>query len=330
MTGVNKAALVVIGRNEAKHLKTSLPAVEKLFRRKIYVDSGSTDESIEIANQNNAEVIVLDSATPFTAARARNAGFNALKEDPDIEYVQFIDGDCQLIPEYLNKAIRWLDEHPEFAMVCGRRREKHPERSIFNTLCNLEWNTPVGETKYCGGDVTVRHTALNQVNGYNSTLIAGEDPEICVRLRQAGWKIYRIKADMTWHDANITRVTQWWKRHQRTGHAYAEGSNLHGKPPEQHWVKETRRNWLWGGLFVISVLGGFLISPWIFLLLLAFPLQVFRIALNIPPVLKQQPLSIRLLYGLDCSLAKIPEFIGQLQYQISRLTQKKQSLIEYK
>ncbi len=327
---VNGTALVVIGRNEAKHLKTSLPAVENLFQRKVYVDSGSTDKSIEIAKQNNAEIILLDTATPFTAARARNAGFNTLKDDPEIEYLQFIDGDCQLIPEYLNQAIRWLDEHPDFAMVCGRRREKHPERSIFNRLCDLEWNTPVGETKYCGGDVTVRLKAINQVNGYNAGLIAGEDPEICVRLRQAGWKIYRIDADMTWHDANITRVNQWWKRHQRTGYAYAEGSNLHGKPPERHWVKETRRNWLWGGLFVISVFGGFLFSPWIFILLLAFLLQVFRIALNFPPALKQQPFSIRLLYGLDCSLAKIPEFIGQFRYQISKLTQKKQSLIEYK
>lgn len=323
-------ALVVIGRNEAKNLEISLPAVRGIFKRIIYVDSGSTDNSLEIARKYNIEVIELDPVIPFTAARARNAGFKLLREGPDIDYLQFIDGDCELVPEYLDKAIKWLEENPKCGMVCGRRRERYPEHSIFNKLCEFEWDTPVGDTKSCGGDVTARFDALTQVNGYNPELIAGEDPEICVRLRQAGWKIYRIDSDMTWHDANITHLSQWWKRQQRTGHAYAACLHLHGKPPERYRVRETRRNWFWGGFFFLSLIGGVLVSPRILLVLLIFPLQAIRIAINAPLPVNQLSFSMRFLYGLDCVFAKVPQFIGQLRFLVGRLTRRKQSLIEYK
>ncbi len=323
-------ALVVIGRNEAATLRISLPKALRQFDHLIYVDSGSTDGSRDIAAQAGARVIELDTRQPFTAARARNAGLQALPTDAGIRYVQFIDGDCELIDGYLEQAVGWLENHPEFAMVCGRRLERYPERSIFNRLCHLEWNTPVGETDYCGGDVTVRFDALRQLGGYNPELIAGEDPEVCVRLRQAGWKIQRIDADMTWHDANITRVSQWWKRQQRTGHAFAEGAWLHGKSPQRHWVREARSNWIWGGLFFAILAGALLISPWLLLLLLIYPAQALRLALRAPTPVDREPFRIRLLYGLDCFLAKIPEFIGQLRFLLGRLTNRRQGLIEYK
>ncbi len=323
-------ALVVIGRNEARHLRCSLPAVVDHFVRIVYVDSGSSDNSREIARDHGVEVVELDMSTPFTAARARNAGLAVLNSDPSIRYLQFIDGDCELISGYIDRAIDFLEAHNEYAMVCGRRLERYPERSIFNRLCHLEWNTPLGDTDYCGGDVTVRRSALQAVNGYNADLIAGEDPELCVRLRQAGWKIYRIDANMTWHDANITHLSQWWKRQQRTGHAFAEGAFLHGGSEQRHWVRETRSNWFWGGVFFAALIGGLVISPWLWSVLLLFPLQALRLAFKAPAPVSRESFPIRLLYGLDCFLAKIPEFIGQLRFLMGRLMHRRQKLIEYK
>ncbi len=325
-----QTALVVIGRNEAKTLRLTLPVAREQFDHLIYVDSGSTDDSQAIAREAGATVIELDTDQPFTAARARNAGLMALPTDAGIRYVQFIDGDCELIDGYLDRAVAFLEAHPDYAMVCGRRKERYPERSIFNRLCHLEWNTPVGDADYCGGDVTVRFDVMREIGGYNPDLIAGEDPEVCVRLRQAGWKLYRIDADMTWHDANITRVSQWWKRQQRAGHAFAEGAWLHGKSPQRHWVREARSNWFWGGLFFAILAGALLVSPWLLLLLLVYPAQALRLALRAPTPINQEPFSVRLSYGLDCFLAKIPEFLGQLRFVAGRLTKRRQSLIEYK
>ena len=177
-------------------------------------------------------MVELDLSRPFTAARARNAGFARLEEiDADIRFVQFIDGDCELVDGWLAKAGRVLEERPEVAVVCGRRRERFPERSIYNRLADIEWNSPLGEVKYCGGDAMVRVEAFRQVGGFNPDLIAGEEPELCVRLRQNGGVILRIDAEMTLHDMAMTRFGQWWKRRPGcSGFAYRRGSD-DARPP---------------------------------------------------------------------------------------------------
>ena len=168
------------------------------------------------------EVVQLDLSIPFTAARARNEGVARLLQiNPQVEFVQFVDGDCEVAPQWLEKAYTVISEQPEVAVVCGRRRERYPEQSVYNLLCDLEWDTPIGETKECGGDSMMRVAAFEQVKGFNPSLIAGEEPELCLRLRQQGWKILRIDAEMTLHDAQITRFSQWWRRSLRSGYAYA-------------------------------------------------------------------------------------------------------------
>ena len=127
----------------------------------VYVDSGSSDGSVQRARDLGADVIELDMRVPFTAARARNAGFRRLREiSPDLEYVQFVDGDCELIDGWLEDAISFLNAHADVGAVCGRRRERYPERSIYNWLCDREWDGPVGDVRYCGGDVMMRADAL--------------------------------------------------------------------------------------------------------------------------------------------------------------------------
>ena len=215
----------------------------------VYVDSGSTDGSVALARGLGAQVVELDMSVPFTAARARNAGYRQLRSlTPDLRLVQFVDGDCEVVDGWLARAHARLHERPELGAVCGRRRERHPERSLYNRLCDVEWDTPVGDTSACGGDAMMRLEALEKVSGFKDDLIAGEEPELCVRLRQAGYRIERLDAEMTLHDAAMTRFSQWWKRNVRAGHAFAEGAFLHGGPPEHHWVKECRRIWLWGAV----------------------------------------------------------------------------------
>ena len=179
---MNYLGVVVIGRNEGERLRRCLSAVCVRNVTVVYVDSNSTDGSSELARTQGAEVVELDLSQPFTAARARNAGFARLEQiDADVRFVQFVDGDCELVDGWLAQASGVLEERPEVAVVCGRRRERFPEQSIYNRLADLEWNTPVGEAKYCGGDAMMRVAAFRQVGGFNPDLIAGEEPELCVR-----------------------------------------------------------------------------------------------------------------------------------------------------
>ncbi len=328
---LKRVGLVAIGRNEGDRLRQCLVSVVGKVAQVVYVDSGSTDGSLELARSLGVDVVELDLSIPFTAARARNAGFARLLEaNAEIEFVQFVDGDCEVVEGWLDYALAQLDAHPDVAVVCGRRRERFPEASIYNLLCDIEWDTPVGEAKACGGDSMMRVAAFQQVEGFNPTMIAGEEPELCVRLRQNGGKILRLDAEMTRHDAQMTRFGQWWKRFQRAGHAYAEGSWLHGREPERHWVKESRSIWLWGLIVPLLVLGLALPTRGLSLLLLAaYPLITYRIYRY---YMQQQKLKAKdaWIYALSCVLGKFPQVQGQIQFHLGRLLGRRQGLIEYK
>lgn len=308
---------VVIGRNEGARLLICLRSLRPHVRRLIYVDSGSQDQSVEAARELGAEVVELDMSVPFTAARARNAGFAQLGDATDL--VQFVDGDCEVDPDWIPAAKQFLATHPNVAVVCGRRRERHPEQSIYNRLCDAEWDTPTGEAKACGGDALMRAAALRAVCGYRDDLIAGEEPEMCLRLRQQGWKIWRLDHEMTLHDAQMLKFSQWWKRSRRAGHAFAEGAALHGAPPEKHWVAETRRACLWGGVSPMILLCASLISPWGLLGFGIYPLQILR-------------LGRRMGYWPACFsvLGKFAENAGVMEYWLNRLRGKSRGILEYK
>lgn len=309
---------VVIGRNEGARLVACLASLQGQVRRIVYVDSGSTDGSVAAARAAGADVVRLDMGQPFTAARARNAGIAALQADPP-EVVQFLDGDCRLQPGWLPVALAFLQDHPVVAVVCGRRREVAPEASVYNRLADAEWDTPVGEALACGGDAVMRYRAVFEAGGYRADLIAGEEPELCLRLRARGHKIWRLDAEMTLHDAAMTRFSQWWKRMRRAGHAFAEGAALHGAPPEQHWVRETRRALAWGAVLPLVTVAGGLIWPPLFLLLLLWPLQVLRLW---PRMGAER--------AVFTVLGRLPEAQGALGYLLGRLRGAQSRLIEYK
>lgn len=314
---------VAIGRNEGARLIRCLDSLRAAgFRRIVYVDSGSTDNSIAEAEARGVQVVRLDMAQPFTAARARNAGLDALPAGPEAaDFVQFIDGDCDLVPGWLPKAADFLQGEPTAAVACGRRREIAPQASVYNRLIDREWDTPPGRARACGGDALMRTAALAQVGGFDPRLIAGEEPELCVRLRRAGWNVWRLDAEMTRHDAAITRFGQWWRRTRRAGHAYAEGAALHGAPPERHNVAQTRRALIWGlGLPLAAILGAVLIHPLLLLVLLAWPLQILRLW-------RRDGDGARAVFMV---LGKVPEALGIVEYHLKRLTGRGGRLIEYK
>ncbi|MGJ8544828.1 MAG: glycosyltransferase family 2 protein [Sulfitobacter sp.] len=267
-------AAVVIGRNEGARLMACLEALAGQCDPVIYVDSGSSDGSVEAAQARGAQVVALDMSQPFTAARARNAGLAAVPEE--IEFIQFLDGDCVMRGEWLEAAAAFLRGHAEVAVVCGRRREVAPEASVYNRLIDAEWDTPVGEALACGGDALMRAAPLRALGGYRAGLIAGEEPELCLRLRAAGWRIWRLQAEMTLHDAQIMRFGQWWQRSKRAGFAFAEGAYLHGRG---HWGRETRRALIWGiGVPFAALAALAVFGLWGLAALLIYPAQLLRLA----------------------------------------------------
>ncbi|MFT3731278.1 MAG: glycosyltransferase family 2 protein [Hyphomicrobium sp.] len=263
----------------------------------------------------------------FTAARARNAGYRRLREmRPDLTFILFVDGDCDVESEWPAHAVAFLKAHADVGAVAGRRRERYPERSVYNWLCDREWDTACGETRAVGGDSVMRMAAINSVGGFRDDLIAGEEPELCVRMRAKGWRIWRLDQPMTIHDAAMTRFAQWWRRSVRAGYAFAQGAHLHGRGPDRHWLWESRRAWIWGvALPVACILCGYIFFPWGFALMLIYPLQVARQYFGNTGSTRD-----RAAIAFFQTLARFPEAVGQIKFLYDRIVHRPSALIEYK
>jgi len=327
MSPLQRCGAVVIGRNEGERLRLCLQSLVNQVVTIVYVDSGSTDNSLQIAEQLGVMILELDMSAPFTAARARNEGFAVMmKHFSDIEYIQFIDGDCQLNIGWVQRGERYLAMHLDAAIVCGIRRECFPDASVYNRLCDIEWDADVGEVKECGGDMLMRAEAFQSVHGFNSVLIAGEEPDLCVRLRGAGWKIHRLDCSMTAHDAAMFRFSQWWNRMMRAGHAFSEINKLHRESLFRIWKREEKSNWLWGlSLPILLIIS--LFWQGVLVCLLIYPLQILRIAKCSYP---HRTYRDRALFAIFCMLAKLPLMFGQARYMWSRISGHKKRIIEYK
>jgi len=327
---LDEVGIVVIGRNEGDRLVRCLSTPERSrVATTVYVDSGSTDGSLAAAAALGADCVELDMSVPFTAARARNAGFERLlQRQPGVRFVQFVDGDCELLDGWLQTAAQALDQEPRDAAVCGRLAERFPDASIYNRLCEMGWNGPPGEIDACGGNAMYRARAYEQVGGFSPELIAGEEGDLCLRLRRRGWVIRRLDAEMALHDSEMTSFSQWWTRSVRTGFVYAEGVRRHGRGPERYKVRETRRIWFWGLLPAIAI-GASVPTLGLSLGLLgSYPVSIVRTYAGS----RKQGYAPRdaASYSIFTALGKFPELQGALRYHLNRARGRRQELIEYR
>lgn len=330
---MSRIGVVIIGRNEGQRLNRCL---ETLLQRApesthmVYVDSGSTDDSVALARGLGIDVVELDRSAPFTMARGRNAGIeHLLTKVAQIELIQFIDGDCEIQPGWIEIAAATLNDDGKLAVVAGRCRERSAEKSIYNRLIDMECGAVVGPARSCGGIAMMRLRALSQVGHFNAAMICGEEPELCVRLCLAGWSVYRVDAEMALHDAAMTRFGQWWTRAVRGGWAYAEGAAMHGRTSLRHNRRESASVWMWGGVLpLVILLCGYPTRGWSLLLLLGYvvlALCIYRRRLG-----RGDQRSHAIAYAFFGTIDKFPRMIGQIRYHLNRWRGKQATIIEYK
>ena len=350
---MTEVGVIAIGRNEGERLRRCLASVVGRGMPVVYVDSASSDGSAELARSMGAEVVDLDMSLPFSAARARNEGFERLTHvAPDLTFVQFVDGDCEVVDGWIDQARRELETRPDVAVVCGRRRERFPDASVYNRLADLEWDTPIGEAESCGGDAMMRAEAFRAARGFDASVVAGEEPELCQRLRGKGWKVLRVDAEMTLHDSAMLSFGQWWKRAVRSGYGAADVAERFGE--RGLFVKMTRsaRWWAvdWPLLVLTFGLAGPLVS-WLIalgsarershlalrlgiglgiaaILFSALPLQIVRIAARARRRVPDWRTAFA--YGFLTMSGKWANYRGQMQYRRDRKAGKNTRMIEYK
>lgn len=323
-------SVVIIGRNEGQRLVRCLESVTAMrregFRVEIlYVDSASTDGSPEQARRRGAGVIAVRPERP-SAATGRNAGWHAATGD----YVLFLDGDTLLHPDFVSHALAAMRD-PTVAIAWGHRRELHPEASIYNRVLDLDWVYPPGPAEFCGGDALVRRSVLVAVGGFDATLIAGEEPEMCRRIRARGGRILHLDLPMTGHDLAITRFSAYWRRAFRAGHAYAEVADRFRNTDDPLWLRDARRNQAHalaliasGCLLALSPVWPGL-APAVGGALVALVARTYRRCRW-----KSDNARTLLLYSLHAHIQQLPIFVGQLAYHVNSRRGRRARLIEYK
>lgn len=324
---------VVIGRNEGERLVRCLESVATMDPlggplEIIYVDSASTDGSVERANEFQASVVQVNPAHPC-ASIGRNAGWRAAHA----AVILFLDGDTILAPDFVASAMDQFAD-TQVAVVFGNRREINTKGSIYNRVLDLDWIASPGPNVLCGGDALIRRSVLEQVGGYDERLIAGEDADLCTRIRALGYKIVYLDRRMVGHDLAIDRFWQYWRRSIRTGYAYAEISDRFRHSSVPVWSREARRNLIQGAAIVALIVGSASLSLAVRSLIPAAVASIIFMALVVRTSLRARwkcaSFSTRLLYGLHSHFAQVPIMLGQFKYRRDRWTSRRAELIEYK
>ena len=327
-------SVVIIGRNEGERLARCIQSVQNMHNAPeleiIYVDSDSTDGSPELAKKLGVHQVLTVKPERPSAALGRNAGWQVATAP----FVLFLDGDTSVDPNFVNVALERLKNMSKVAIVWGNLQELHPEASIYQRILNLDWIYPTGFVEFCGGNAMMRRDVLQQVDGYNANLIAGEEPEMCHRIRSLDYLILHIDSPMGLHDLGMTKWSQYWKRATRTGFAYAEISQRFKNTTFPLWRKDAIKNLIHAtvlsGLFIL----GFIASLWYMCLLPIFFSILIFLLLSLRSAWKSRWKSKNygtlFLYGLHSQFQQIPIALGQLNYYYKRWYGKKQALIEYK
>ncbi|MDF9391637.1 MULTISPECIES: glycosyltransferase [Methylococcus] len=326
-------SVIVIGRNEGERLSRCLASVRGMRDpggpvEIIYVDSASRDDSVARARAFGAKVIEVKPERP-SAALGRNAGWREAKAP----YLLFLDGDTVLHPDFVADSLPEFDD-PKVAVVWGHRRELYPGHSLFNRVLDLDWVYPPGPSDFCGGDALMRADVVRSVGGFDASLIAGEEPEMCQRIRALGFTIVHVDRPMTGHDLAMKTWASYWKRAFRAGYAYAEVSERLRHTAFPLWLTDARRNRVRGGFLSVLFAGGVLASVIAKSLLPLVLALAFFLALALRSAWKARwkggGLGTLLLYGVHSHLQQIPILVGQIACRIDRLRRHNRYLIEYK
>lgn len=331
---VSKIGIVVIGRNEGERLRICLNSVLKFCSNVIYVDSGSNDGSVTLAKDLGAIVVKLDSSIPFSASRARNAGVLALNPLKNkLKYVQFVDGDCEINNKWMDLAQLFLEGHSNVAVVSGRLRERYPEKSVYNLLCDAEWEAPIGEVMSCGGLAMMRIDVFNLLGGFRDDVTSGEEPELCMRIRENGLKIWRLENEMALHDAAMFHFSQWWNRNRRTGYGSIDLAIRFSHPNFKRIVFRAMFWAVWTlMILIIGTVSLFdereIFNLLLYLLIAAWPINILRVALKTWSSGKSAKFSF--IYSWYMAIGVWPQLLGIASYIGDRIHQRQIRLIEHK
>lgn len=271
--------IIIIGRNEAltleKTILSSIKALKNLKEKKsldgkiTYVDSHSTDNSIEIAKKHYIDIITTNPCF-FTPAHARNTGIYQTKAP----YIMFLDGDMELYDNWLIDGISFLEDKKNVAGVGGIRDDRYKEDSgqwkELNNFYNVNQSSSIIKNKVGGAFLYKRPPPLLEVGGFEPENIE-EEFFLYLCLVEKNYTLYRINKPMMIHwDIKSSNYVNALKRYKSYGFGLFNGVFLRYATSNLFLLKKVC------SFYSETIIYGVLI------LLLSIYLALFKLALFTP------------------------------------------------
>ena len=227
----------------------------------VFVSSGQGIDELAVARRAGAVIVEPGERPHNTSGRARNAGYRQLKKiAPHMRYVQFINADTALDPDWLNVAERFMERRPEVSVIEGQRRDRLGNPVPYERSKEKKTREMEGEIQWVQNSAMMRADTFESVGGFRGDLTVAETKDLCVRMRRRGSHIWRLKAPMMIRKTKPKKFGAWWSERNAAGFENAYTASLHGGPPERLGVMETARAMVWGFLFPFGVIAAALIG----------------------------------------------------------------------
>ncbi len=229
-------ALVIPGRNCQNTLESCLTSVIPLketgqVSQIVFVDDGSADASISIAQRLGVQVLKGSGGGP---GHARNLGWRNVNSD----LVWFIDSDCISHPETLLHLQRAIDD-PTVAGAGGGYWNVNSHSLLATTIdreIEVRHRTMLGDVDFLGGfNVLYRRSVLEAMGGFDEQDVNGpgsagaEDCELSFRISDAGYRLRFVKASVVGHH-HPTSLRRYLRTQARHGYWRAR---LYAKHPDK-------------------------------------------------------------------------------------------------
>jgi glycosyltransferase involved in cell wall biosynthesis len=303
-------SFVVIGYNEGKMLRACLESIRNTDLKHIayeiiYVDGGSNDDSIAIANDFGVDLL-LGGDRRRKAAENRNLGAVHSKG----RFIQFLDGDMKINRMWTALAYTFINENNNAASVCGYIHETGS--GFIKRVLEIDWVHKAGEVDYCGGAALWRRDIFLQAGGFPEDVSYGEEPCLCWKIRnKLRMKIYLLDKQMVTHDLGFSGIGDYLRRNIRCGETYSEIASHFYRSSDRLYFKESISNFLWAGLIIMSMVLFFTGPHWLRLSIIAcFVLILTRKSIQI--FQRGHELRVSIFYALHIYFSKLPLALGGL------------------
>ena len=279
MTTLPSITVSIKTLNEAQGIEKTIDSVRQQISRYphqiIVADSLSTDNTRELALAKDATVVCLDDARDRCCGVGHQLGW--LHSEGD--YLLLLDGDMELEPGFLDTAVAFLQNNPEYAGVAGSVEMDDAANYEFKSRKQrLHLIYPLGDTDHLGGGGLYRRSAIEEI-GYltNLNLHGYEEAELGIRLLAAGYKLRRLDVPYFRHASYTMPTFKMLAYRWRNGFLWAPGELLRNAWGKKHFraaFKVVRNEFIFTIYLLLLLLSMLSFSPVIFSITL-LPLLAF-------------------------------------------------------